>query len=202
MSPYFKPSRLAKPNVSNRVRIIGGQWRSRMIDFPDGEGLRPTASRVRETLFNWLGQSLHDRHCLDLFAGSGALGFEAASRGAASVVMVEKSKMACLALETNREKLKAGNCRIVTGDALTFLATNREKFDIVFLDPPFASELMPALLARIQTQLTEGGVVYAEFGAPPETVLAIMNSQGWEFVKRGKAGVVHFALLSKAESAT
>ena len=113
MTHHFKPSAAAKlkgakPNDPNRIRIIGGQWRSRIIEFPDGEGLRPTANRIRETLFNWLGQTLHDKRCLDLFAGSGALGFEAASRGAVEVVLVENNRAAMQALKRNQEKLAAG----------------------------------------------------------------------------------------------
>ena len=108
---------------SNSVRIIGGEWRSRRIRFPDAAGLRPTPDRVRETLFNWLGQDLTGRRCLDLFAGSGALGFEALSRGAAEVVMVESSRLAWRGLRATADELGAGaRLRLVAGDALHFLA--------------------------------------------------------------------------------
>ena len=109
----------------NAVRIIGGEWRSRLIRFPDAPGLRPTADRVRETLFNWLGQDLSGYACLDLFAGSGALGFEAASRGAASVTLVEKGRAAFEALQVNARLLHAGQVRLERGDALEFLARDR-----------------------------------------------------------------------------
>src|SRR3989304_10082248 len=106
----------------NRVRIIGGLWRSRMITFPDSHGLRPTPDRVRETLFNWLGQDLTGRHCLDLYAGSGALGYEALSRGAASVTMVERAVRALRALQANAALLGARGLNLVCGAALEFLA--------------------------------------------------------------------------------
>ena len=125
---------------SNSVRIIGGEWRSRRIRFPDAAGLRPTPDRVRETLFNWLGQDLTGRRCLDIFAGSGALGFEALSRGAAEVVMVESSRLAWRGLRATADELGAGaRLRLVAGDALHFLAAPAGVFDIVFLDPPYGT---------------------------------------------------------------
>ena len=116
---------------------MGGAWRSRLIAVPSRPGLRPTPDRVRETLFNWLGQDLAGMQCLDLFAGSGALGFEAASRGAARVVMVECDRSALAALRATRTALNAAQVEIVAGDASAFLAASNERFDLVFLDPPF-----------------------------------------------------------------
>src|SRR5487761_2774036 len=110
---------------SNQVRIIGCDWRSRRITFPDHAGLRPSADRVRETLFNWLGQDLGGQHCLDMFAGSGALGFEALSRGAASVVMVEMSRRVCAALRSNADLLGAKNLQLRCADALEFATAAR-----------------------------------------------------------------------------
>ena len=203
MPVHSKPSasrRLKSSNVANRVRLIGGTWRSRMIEFPDADGLRPTASRVRETLFNWLGQSLHGKHCLDLFSGSGALGFEAASRGATKVVMLETQPAAILALKENQRKLEATMCRIAAIDALKFLCTAIQKFDVVFVDPPFASSLMVPVLRELTASLAEDAMVYTEWHMPIGEVLANLPEVGWEVVKKGRAGAVHFALLRLAAS--
>ncbi len=201
MTPHSKPRHEHKPNTrapnaANRVRIIGGAWRSRVIEFPDAEGLRPTANRVRETLFNWLGQTLHGKRCLDLFSGSGALGFEAASRGASEVVMVENNHVAIQALKRNQQKLIALRCRVIPQGVSEFLARNQGKFDIVFIDPPFDSGLMVAMLGNLETHLSECGVVYAEWGEPIAGVLSAIPECTWQLVKQGKAGAVHFGLLS------
>lgn len=198
MSPHFKPSAPRNPKSAkgtNRVRIIGGIWRSRVIEFPDADGLRPTANRARETLFNWLGQTLHGKRCLDLFAGSGALGFEAASRGAAETVMLEIHATVTSALKSNQQKLAATNCRIVAMDAMKFLDGITEKFDIVFVDPPFSSDLMTAVLMKLPKIMQDGALVYAEWREPIAHVLAIEPTSPWEIVKQGRAGAVHFALL-------
>jgi 16S rRNA (guanine966-N2)-methyltransferase len=201
MSTHFKPSALSKPKAvkgthgANRIRIIGGIWRSRVIDFAGTQTLRPTANRVRETLFNWLGQTLHGKRCLDLFSGSGALGFEASSRGSLETVMLELDHDAVAALKSNQQKLAALSCRIVAGDALKFLATSIEKFDIVFVDPPFASNLMPAVLQKLPSHLFDGACVYVEWSTPIVDVMASMPLQQWEITKQGRAGAVHFALL-------
>jgi 16S rRNA (guanine966-N2)-methyltransferase len=187
---------LADSKRHNRVRIVGGEWRSRVIEFPDALGLRPTPDRVRETLFNWLGQTLTNQHCLDLFSGSGALGFEAASRGAASVTMVEQDRAAADALIHNQTKLSASTCKIIRSDALKFIATSKEKFDVIFVDPPFASQLMPQLLPLLSNKLTPTGVIYAEWGEALVNLLAQHPVAGLSIVKQGRAGAVHFALLS------
>ncbi len=127
----------------NRVRIIGGEWRRRWLRFPAAHGLRPTPDRVRETLFNWLGQDLTGLGCLDLFAGSGALGFEAASRGARQVVLLERDRRIADALQASALALQAGASvagavEIVRSDALEFLAHDRRIYDVVFMDPPYA----------------------------------------------------------------
>jgi len=206
MTHHFKPSHGCKPmrksNEANRLRIIGGEWRSRVIEFPDIEGLRPTANRVRETLFNWLGQTLHGKRCLDLFAGSGALGFEAASRGAYEVVMVENSRVAIQALKKNQEKLIAPQCRLIMQGASEFLAGNRQKFDVIFLDPPFDSGLMATLLTQLKTHLTAPGVAYVEWGEAIERVISTIPQNDWQLAKQGKAGAVHFGLLSLGKGAT
>ena len=177
--------------VANRVRIIGGQYRRRLLDFPGAAGLRPTPDRVRETLFNWLGQDLPGWTCLDLFAGSGALGFEAASRGAERVVMIERDAKAMAALEKNRDVLGASRVDILRVDAMAWFANNRETFDLIFIDPPFDSGLAATVLANLAPHLKAGGYAYVEQGseviAPPGLIIH----------RSGRAGRSHFALLMK-----
>ncbi len=175
--------------TANRVRIIGGQYRRRLLDFPGSGGLRPTPDRVRETLFNWLGQDLPGWTCLDLFAGSGALGFEAASRGAARVVMIERDRAAHQALEKNRAALGAGAVEVVFADALAWLAGSRETFDLICVDPPFGSGLAAPALADLVRHLGPGGLVYVEQAAPIEA------PPGFIIHRSGRAGRSHFALL-------
>jgi 16S rRNA (guanine966-N2)-methyltransferase len=173
----------------NKVRIIGGELRSRMISFPDAEGLRPTPDRVRETLFNWLGQTLYGRTCLDLFAGSGALGFEAASRGAERVVMVETNRAVLRALQDNANKLGCANVSVQGQDALEFVCRDAQQYDVIFLDPPFQSDYLPKLLTILPQRLNENGVLYIESGAE------ITATSPWQIIKSGKAGQVHYQLL-------
>ncbi|CAG0957198.1 cobalt-precorrin-6B (C15)-methyltransferase [Methylophilaceae bacterium] len=175
--------------TTNQVRISGGEWRSRLLRFPDAPGLRPTPDRVRQTLFNWLGQDLHGLNCLDLFAGTGAMGFEALSRGARSVVMVEKSPAAYKALVENRKQLKAERAEIVQRDALQFLAQNRQPFDIVFLDPPYNQGWMDKLLPVLGRHLAAGAMVYAE------AEFALADAHDLQVAKHGKAGNVFYHLL-------
>ena len=177
--------------AANRVRIIGGQYRRRLLGFPDGAGLRPTPDRVRETLFNWLGQDLPGWRCLDLFAGSGALGFEAASRGAGRVVMIERDRAALAALDKNRAELGANAVEIVHADALAWLGHSREMFDLAFVDPPFDSGLAAPALAAVATHLVSGGQVYVEQGSE------VMSPPGFIIHRSGRAGRSHFALLIK-----
>ena len=127
------------------MRIIGGEYRRRWIEFPDVENLRPTPNRVRETLFNWLGQTLYGRTCLDLFAGSGALGFEAASRGAERVVMVEKNPAVFRALQDNVKKLGCTGVAVHGQDGLEFASRDAQRYDVIFLDPPFQSDCISKL---------------------------------------------------------
>ena len=173
----------------NKVRIIGGELRSRVISFPDAAGLRPTPDRVRETLFNWLGQTLYGRTCLDLFAGSGALGLEAASRGAERVVMVEIDRAALRALQDNVKKLGCANVSVQGQDGLEFALRDANRYDVIFLDPPFQKDYLPKLLEILPKRLNENGVVYVESGA------AIDVPPPWQTVKSGKAGQVHYQLL-------
>jgi len=171
------------------VRIIAGAWRGRRIEVAVTAGLRPTPDRVRETLFNWLGQRLEGLACLDLYAGSGALGFEAASRGAARVVLVERDPRALAALERSREQLGATQVRIERAEALAWLARPGERFDVVFLDPPFRQNAVPAILPRLARRLRAGARVYVEAGA------ALEAAAPWRELRRGRAGQVSFQLL-------
>jgi len=180
-------SKHGKP--AGRVRIVGGRWRSRLIDVPARPDLRPTPDRVRETLFNWLGQRLDGCACLDLYAGSGALGFEAASRGAARVVMVEADRAVLAVLRRSRERLQAEQVAIVAGDALEYLVRPGERFDVVFLDPPFRQNALPALLAKLPPRLQPGARVYLE-GAD-----ALQAAAPWNELKRARAGQVSYQLL-------
>ncbi len=176
---------------NNTVRIIGGVWRSRLIEFPSNPALRPTPDRVRETLFNWLGQQLDGLSCLDLFAGSGALGFEAASRGAVRVVMVDNDDDVYNALRANAVKLQAAGIEIVRGDGLRFLRNVRETFDCIFLDPPFDSELSPQLLPLLRPRLAGNGLVYVE------SPRSLMPPEGWTVIRSSRAGRVHYQLLGR-----
>ena len=176
---------------ANEVRIIGGEWRSRRVRFPSREDLRPTPDRVRETLFNWLGQDLTGLACLDLFAGSGALGFEAAARGAKRVVMVERDRAAYAALVENRDALGARQVELVRADALEFVRADRAKYDVVFLDPPFSASYGERLPESLPPRLAPGARVYYESASgaswPP----------GWTVSKQGRAGQVVFQLVTR-----
>lgn len=174
--------------ASNTVRVIGGACRGRLLRFPDLPGLRPTPDRVRETLFNWLGQRLDDLVCLDAFAGSGALGFEAASRGAARVVMLEQERRAHEALLENARTLGISGLEILRRDARDHLARSSDVYDLIFLDPPFAGDLLPAILPLAATRLAPGGRIYAESPSP-------LAPQGMTVVRQGRAGQSHFCLL-------
>lgn len=174
------------------MRIIGGRYRRRLLKFPDSEGLRPTPDRVRETLFNWLGQELDGWHCLDPFAGSGALGFEAVSRGAARVVMVEQAPKVLAALRDNREMLQnPPEVEIIRGDALQYLASLSAKFDLIFLDPPYKKGWIPRLEPLLPGALKEDAAIYVEAEHEIESL------GDWRTTRHGKAGEVHFHLLRR-----
>jgi len=170
-----------------RIRIIAGEYRGRRIAVPDRPGLRPTPDRVRETLFNWLGQSLEGLACLDLFAGSGALGFEAASRGASRVVMVEQDRAIFEALRRTREVMGAKQVELVFDDAFAYLKRSKESFDVVFLDPPFRQNALPAVFKHLRLQ--RGARVYVESGEP------FAPGESWRELKRARAGQVSTQLL-------
>lgn len=176
----------------NSVRIIGGDYRRRALKFPDSEGLRPTPDRVRETLFNWLGQELDGWHCLDLFAGSGALGFEAVSRGASRVVMVEQAPKVLAALHENHEMLqKPASMTIIRADALQYLASTKAKFDLIFLDPPYKKGWITRLEPLLPGALNEDAAIYVEAEHQIESL------GDWRAVRHGRAGEVHYQLLRR-----
>jgi 16S rRNA (guanine966-N2)-methyltransferase len=169
------------------VRIIAGKWRSRLLNFPPAIALRPTPDRVRETLFNWLGQRLDGLACLDLFAGSGALGFEALSRGAARVVMVERDRAVARQLRDSGRDLDA-EAEVVESDALAWLERSPELFDVVFIDPPFATDLAVRALERLPRWLREGARVYVESADKLDL------GPAWHVVREDRAGAVRYAL--------
>ncbi len=175
------------------MRIGGGVWRSRLLRFPEVPGLRPTPDRVRQTLFNWLGQELDGLACLDLFSGTGVMGFEALSRGAEDMVMVEKAPHAYRALLENKSLLQADAAKILNMDALQFLVANQQTFDIIFLDPPYNQGWLPKLLPQMRKHLSADGVLYVE------AEFSIQDSAGWHVLKHGKAGNVFFHLLKWAD---
>lgn len=184
-------------NPRHQVRIIGGQWRRSLLPVADRPGLRPTPDRVRETLFNWLGQDLSGWRVLDAFAGSGALGFEAASRGAAEVLLVEQDSELVRSLHASRERLKATNLRVQRGDAMAVLRAGAARYELVLLDPPFDAGLGPAALAAAARAVVPGGWVYLEAGeAPPAELPA-----GLALHRSGRAGAVHYALFQATEPA-
>ncbi len=170
------------------MRLIGGQLRSRILHFPDQPDLRPTPDRVRETLFNWLGQRLDGKSCLDAFAGSGALGFEAASRGAERVVMLERDGKAAEALRQHAKSLPAPAVEVLQMDALSYLQRGDETFDVIFLDPPFSMDLLGPALHSAATRLKPGGKIYAE--SP-----RFLEQEAFEILRQGRAGLSHYYLL-------
>lgn len=176
-----------------KIRIIGGTHRSRQLTVLDADGLRPTLDRVKETLFNWLGQDLTGQTCLDLFAGSGSLGFEAISRNAAMVLMVEKSAKVVQQLISNVQLLRAENCQIINSEAQRFLAKNSLKFDVIFLDPPYNSDLLEQSLRLITPHLAVDGVIYIEYHQNKPDL-----SQ-FNILKHSQAGSVNYALLNLKE---
>ena len=184
-----KPPSTPARTAPHQVRIIGGQWKRTKLDVADRPGLRPTPDRVRETLFNWLGQDLSGLACLDLFAGSGALGFEAASRGAARVVLVEKDRAVVAELERSQAALGASQVTIVRGDAADYLERAPERFDVVFLDPPFRQNALPRILESLGPRLEPGARVYVESEEPVEVAVP------WAELKRARAGQVSYQLL-------
>ena len=185
-------------HAAHEVRIIGGRWKRSKLPVADRPGLRPTPSRVRETLFNWLGQDLSGWRCLDAFAGTGALGFEAASRGAVDVTLVEQDPALCKSLQSTAQRLKADEVRIERGEGLSALRQRAGRgLDLVFLDPPFEDgdneALFRSALAAARQAVPERGLVYLE--SPRHWSDDELAQIGLQAQRRGKAGMVHFHLL-------
>lgn len=198
--PRSKPARTpTAPNSQGRsgfIRLISGQWKGRKLPVREVEGLRPTTDRVKETLFNWLAADVRGSRCLDLFAGSGSLGFEALSRYADHVMMVEMDRGAAQQLAKNLQTLQSQQARIVNQDALTVLAGPSEPFDIIFLDPPFRRDLLDTVCQRLEQGgwLSAEALIYIEReseGEPPEL------PANWLLLKDKQAGQVRYQLYQR-----
>ena len=185
--------------LPGKIRIIGGKWRSRKLEVIDTEDLRPTPDRVRETLFNWLRPCIEGAVCLDLYAGTGALGFEALSRGAAEVSMVDRNPVVVRALELQAEKLGAQGLDIICADSMEWLKNCRKKYDIVFLDPPFSKMLLGKLVDQLLNcdALHRGSLLYVETDHDFK-----YDDTRLHVIKTGKAGVVQFMLFEHTERQT
>jgi 16S rRNA (guanine966-N2)-methyltransferase len=181
------------PAPANRVRIIGGRLRGRVVRFPPEPGLRPTPDRVRETLFNWLGQHLDDQATLEPFAGTGVLSLEALSRGARRAVAIDRNPALVRALTATAKAFEARGLEAHVADARAWLARDAGVYDVVFLDPPFDSDPWTWLFDAVSTRLADGGRIYAEAGAPlaPPATLRLL--------RHDKAGHVHYHLLARAD---
>lgn len=186
----------APRGAPREVRIIGGLWKRSKLPVADRPGLRPTPDRVRETLFNWLGQDLSGWRVLDAFAGSGALGFEAASRGAAEVLLLERDPQLAKSLEASRVRLKAepAQLRIECADAISWMGRCAPaRFELVLLDPPFDAGLFGPALRAAAPLLVAGGLLYVESPEP----ISPLAELGLEPLKSGRAGAVHYQLFRR-----
>lgn len=180
----------------NELRIIGGAWRGRRVKFPDIAAIRPTPDRVRETLFNWLQHDVAGSRCLDLFAGSGALGLEALSRGAARVVFVDRERDVIEQLSATLNMLRASGGQLEQRDAVRFLEGSAQPFDIVFLDPPFDRDLLPGICSALENRgwLAPGALIYIE---SPARGPAPALPAAWKLLKSGRAGEVGYHLARR-----
>ncbi len=176
----------------NRLRIIGGTHRGRVVRFADAPGLRPTPDRVRETLFNWLGQDLSGQHTLELYAGSGVLSLESLSRGAASALAVDRNKAAIRALQDTAVALALDGLTALCADAASVLARETRRYDVIFLDPPFAEDPWTSLFGLCAERLADGGFIYAEAGHALEAPAPLA------LYRHARAGHVHYHLLHKS----
>jgi 16S rRNA (guanine966-N2)-methyltransferase len=190
-------------NVAHRVRIIGGLWKRTPLTVVDAPGLRPTPDRVRETLFNWIGPTIKDAACLDLFAGTGALGFEAASRGATQVTMVEVERRAVAAIEASIAKLKAAQISVWAISATSAIQRfTPHSLDFIFLDPPFGHNWLAQLLPELMTRLKPNGQMYIEAEHPWEKIVESVPEVAIQLtlVKADRAGQVYYHLVRKTET--
>lgn len=178
----------------HEVRLIGGLWKRSKLPVADRPGLRPTPDRVRETLFNWLGQDLTGWRCLDAFAGSGALGFEAASRGASNVVMLDQDAEVVQLLKSSQQRLGAVQVQIERAEAMAWMRRSAARsFDLVFLDPPFQANLLQSAFDAAAALVSDAGHLYVEGHEPMKQAMA-----GFELWRSGRAGAVHFHLLRRS----
>jgi 16S rRNA (guanine966-N2)-methyltransferase len=184
-----------KQGPPGKLRIVAGSLRGSRLAVPDRPGLRPTSDRVRETLFNWLMPVIEGARCLDLYAGTGALGIEAISRGASACTFVESDRALARDLAANLARLKIETARVIEADALATLAGRAEPFDIVFLDPPFGGDLWDASAERLETRgwLAANAWIYVE--APADAALSLPPS--WMLHREGHAGAVCYALYRR-----
>ncbi|MBC3871050.1 16S rRNA (guanine(966)-N(2))-methyltransferase RsmD [Undibacterium oligocarboniphilum] len=200
-------------HANHQIRIIGGQWKRSLLSVIEAEGLRPTPDRVRETAFNWLTHLLDadwsQVSCLDLFAGSGALGLEAASRGARQVTLVEAYAPAFQQLLQVRDKLQASQCNMLKADAMRFIeqaVARGEKYGVIFLDPPFSMGWLEKILTACQSMLQPSGYLYveAEFSLAPQAENPVDDEKirqllaGWQVIRADKAGSVYFHILQRS----
>ena len=185
----------AKPSNKGSIRIIAGTYRGRKLPVLMAEGLRPTTDRVKETVFNWLMPYIQDSVCLDCFAGSGGLGFEALSRGAGQVSFVELNKSAVQQLQENQRLLKVTNSSVIQSDALTFIKSNTIKFDVVFLDPPFRKGFVEQTAQLLNdNSLAENALIYVEMESEQNEQQLPVN---WQLLKEKIAGQVVYRLYQK-----
>ena len=193
MSKHRKQS--AKPSNKGSIRIIAGLHRGRKLPVLMAEGLRPTTDRVKETVFNWLMPFIQDTNCLDCFAGSGGLGFEALSRGASHVSLIELNKAAAQQLTENKVLLQANNISVINSDALNFIKKNTQRFDVVFLDPPFRKNFVEqtALLLN-ENSLADNALIYIEMESEDNNQQLPLN---WKLLKEKIAGQVIYRLYQK-----
>lgn len=202
MKPFApSPARPRQPVArgANQLRIIGGQWRGRKLGFPDVDGLRPTGDRIRETLFNWLAPEIRGARCLDLFAGSGALGLEALSRGAGASLLVERDAKAAAQLRANLALLRADNGQLMQADALTLLrqGNSTAPFDVVFVDPPFQLNLWQAVVDALEAGgwLADEASIYIEAGRDPE----YQTPPNWTLHRDKQGGQVSYRLFYRSK---
>ena len=197
-----KPARKnSTANAAGEVRIIGGLWKRSKLPVANRPGLRPTPDRVRETLFNWLGQDMSGLRCVDAFAGTGALGFEAASRGALDVLLVEGDTSLITQLAKSKDKLKADKVRVQRGDGIAILQGQASgSVDVIFIDPPFEAPIFEKALGAAAKAISAQGAIYLE--APKTWTDADLAAYGLQVHKAGKAGAVHYHLLHRTNCST
>ena len=188
-----------KVKAAGSLRIIAGRWRGRKLAVLDLEGLRPTSDRIRETVFNWLQPYVGSAHCLDLYAGTGALGLEAASRGAEKVTLVEMNAKATVQLESHCQALSAKQCQIYNQAASDFLSQNKQQYDIIFIDPPYQGDFWSDIAQQLMNtnSVADNALIYVEY--PEHIAMPTLPAQ-WQLMKEKKAGAVNYFLFQNTTS--